>query len=182
MSFLASLPGDTNLMDILMIAPERGKVIFDYTRAAMRDESAFTPGERELIYAFGSRLNACTYCFDMHSRGAIGLGIDEKLFDELMEDIDSSSADEKLKPVLHLVRKLTLTPSRVTQSDVDKILAAGWDERAYFDAISVCALSNFMNRLVDGTGTTMNEDLMREFGKRIAEGGYQPQRPPQAAD
>ena len=165
-----------------MVAPERGKVIFGYTRVVMRDESALTPGERELIFAYGSRLNACNYCYDMHSQGAVGLGIDEKLFDELMENIDSSSADEKLKPILHLVRKLTLTPSRVTQSDVDKVLAAGWDERAYFDAVSVCALSNFMNRLVDGTGTSMSEDLLREFGNRIADGGYQPRTPAQAAD
>ncbi len=40
MSFMPSLPGDTNLMHILMLAPERGKVLFEYTRAVMRDPSA----------------------------------------------------------------------------------------------------------------------------------------------
>lgn len=91
MSFVPSLSGDTNLMQILMLAPERGKVLFEYTRAV--------------------------------------------------------------------------------QSDVDKILAAGWDERAYFDVVSVCALANFMNRLVDGTGTAMDGEALREMGGRIAEGG-----------
>lgn len=178
MSFVPSLPGDTNLMQILMLAPERGKVLFEYTRAVMRDPSALTAAQRELIFAYCSSLNACTYCYGQHSVGAVALGIDETLFDELMEDIDSSSAPENLKPILHLVRKLTLTPSRVVQADVDKILAAGWDERAYFDVVSVCALANFMNRLVDGTGTAMDGEALREMGGRIAEGGYQPRTPP----
>lgn len=181
MSYVPSLPGDTNLMQILMLAPERGKVLFEYTRAVMREPSALSAGQRELIFAYCSGLNACTYCYGQHSVGAVALGVEETLLDELMEDIDSSSAPDDLKPILHLVRKLTLTPSRVAQSDVDKVLAAGWDERAYFDVVSVCALANFMNRLVDGTGTAMDGEALREMGGRIAEGGYQPRTPPPGA-
>lgn len=122
-----------------MLAQERGKILFDYTRAVMRDPSPLTAAQRELIFAFCSGLNACTYCYESHSVGAVELGVDEKLFTELMEDIDSSPAPDEMKPILHLARKVTLTPSRVVQGDVDKILAAGWDERAYLDAMSVCA-------------------------------------------
>ena len=36
----------------------------------MRGPSAFTPGERELMGAYVSRLNSCTYCYSSHSEAA----------------------------------------------------------------------------------------------------------------
>jgi hypothetical protein len=64
--------------------------------------------------------------------------------------------NDKLKPVLAYVRKLTLTPTRMTADDAQAVYAAGWDEQALFDAISVCALFNFMNRIVEGSGLRAN--------------------------
>ena len=48
------------------------------------------------------------------------------LFERLMDEIDTAPVDEKLKPILHYVRKLTLTPSRMVQADADAVYAAGW--------------------------------------------------------
>ena len=61
-----------------------------------------------------------------------------------------------MKPILRYVRKLTLTPSRIVPSDSEAVFEAGRDEQALFDAISVCALFNFMNRIVDGTEIKTN--------------------------
>ena len=58
------------------------------------------------------------------------------------------------------MRKLTLTPSRIGLADAAAVFSAGWDEQALFDAISVCALFNFMNRIVDGSG--IGKDPLRE--------------------
>jgi hypothetical protein len=48
---------------------------------------------------------------------------------------------ERLKPVLAYIRKLTLTPTKMAQTDVDAVFAAGWDERAVYDAVQVCCAS-----------------------------------------
>jgi len=40
----------------------------------------------------------------------------------------------------------------VSDRDAQAVFAAGWDEQALYDAICVCALFNFMNRLVEGMG------------------------------
>lgn len=40
----------------------------------------------------------------------------------------------------------------MVQADADAIFEAGWDERAFQDVVMVCAMFNFMNRLVDGFG------------------------------
>ena len=167
-------------MQMLMRTPDRAGPLLDYTRAVMRGASAFTPAERELMFAYGSYLNACRYCYGAHQVVAETLGIDAHVFAEIIEDIDAARIDEKMKPVLRLVEKLTLTPSRVVQADADAVFAAGWDEDAYVDAVSVCALHNFMNRMVDGTGVELDDDGLRQAGVRIAASGYRPAPAPPA--
>jgi uncharacterized protein YciW len=80
------------------------------------------------------------------------MGMDESIFRQLKLDIDSAQVDEKLKPLLRFVKKLTLTPSQITQADIEDIYAAGWDERALLDTVRLCALVNCMNRFALGAG------------------------------
>jgi AhpD family alkylhydroperoxidase len=49
----------------------------------MRGASAFTAGERELMAAYVSKLNSCTYCASSHSEAAIVLGVERKLIEAL---------------------------------------------------------------------------------------------------
>jgi len=57
----------------------------------------------------------------------------------------------------------------MTEADAAPVYAAGWDERALYDAIVVCALFNFMNRLVDGCGIVADEAKRTEFMERMKE-------------
>jgi hypothetical protein len=50
---------------------------------------------------------------------------------------------------------------------VADVYAAGWDEQALHDAVSVCALLNFMNRLVEGLGITATPDYYRTSSQRL---------------
>lgn len=54
--------------------------------------------------------------------------------------------------------------------------AAGWSEEAVYDALTVCALFNFYNAWVDGSGIpAMSPEAYEISGKRLAEEGYAPQ-------
>lgn len=75
---------------------------------------------------------------------------------------------DELKPIFRYVRKLTETPSRMTQADAAAVYAAGWEEKALYDAVSVCALFNFMNRLVEGTGLTGDDAYFATAAERLA--------------
>jgi hypothetical protein len=75
-------------------------------------------------------------------------------------------------PVLHYIRKLTLTPTKMTQADADAVFAAGWSERALYDAVQICCLYNFMNRFVEGLGLSPIPDQFAMEGRMIREGGY----------
>ena len=53
----------------------------------------------------------------------------------LASDLETAPIDERLKPVLRYVEKLTKTPYQMTQADADAVRAAGWDELALSDAV-----------------------------------------------
>lgn len=61
----------------------------------------------------------------------------------------------------------------MTEADANRVYAAGWDEQALFDAVSVCALFNFMNRIVEGSGIKANplEADRAELDARMARMG-----------
>lgn len=172
MAFLKLLPADAGLLRVFQAFPATARPLIDYHEALMRGDSPFTTGERELIAAYVSGLNACQYCHGVHTQTATALGIDQQLVSDLLNDASSAAVDERLRPVLAFVRKLTLTPSKIVQADADAIFAAGWDDRAFYDAVSVCALFNFMNRLVDGLGIGGATGYMSFAAQRLAQGGY----------
>lgn len=140
-----------NILEIFQQNPSYYSPIAQLVQNLMRGKSAFTEGEREIIAVYVSALNSCDYCFDAHQEIAANLKVDPKLL-EAIKNTAIETVDKRFKPILALVKKLTLTPSQMTQTDVDDVLSAGWDEQAVKDAIAICSLFNFMNRFVDGYG------------------------------
>jgi len=54
--------------------------------------------------------------------------------------------------MLEYVEKLTLTPSLMTEADVQKLRDVGWTDRDILDIVHVCSYFNFRVRVVDGLG------------------------------
>ena len=172
MTYLKSLPEDGVLLDVFRAHPETARPLMEFHELIMRRPSAFTDGERELIAAYVSGVNACGYCHGVHTRTAEAFGVAPGVLESALADLDGSPVEEKLRPVLRYVGKLTATPAKITQSDADAVFAAGWDEQALYDAVLVCALFNFMNRMVDGLGITADEHYFAKSGNRLRELGY----------
>ena len=173
MSFLKSLPPGAVLLQLFKSFPETSKPLLAYHEVLMRGPSPLSVAERELIAAFVSALNACDYCHGVHEATARQFGLDEATMTGLLVDIDTTAIDERLKPLLRYVRKLTLEPSRMTRRNVEPVFAAGWSDRALHDAASVCALFNFMNRLVSGMGIEAGKEYFDLAAKRLHDGGYE---------
>ena len=152
MSYLPSSPDLANIAAMLGKYPRRGILLFKLLEDIKSSCSPLNRSMRELIITYTSGLNQCDFCYNTHKAVSEQLGIDEKVFDQLKTDIDSAQVDERLKPVLRYVKKLTLTPDRITQADAQQIFAAGWDEDVFLDVIFLCAVVNCMNRFVSGIG------------------------------
>ncbi len=172
MSFLKSLPPEAGLLRIFQAFPNPARPLIEYHEALLRGESPFTDKERELIAAYVSGLNACQYCHGVHSRTAEALGVAPDLLDQMLADPAAAEIEDRLRPVLAFVRKLTLTPSKMVQVDANAVFDAGWDDRALHDAVSICALFNCMNRLADGFGVEATEGYMNFAAERLVQGGY----------
>lgn len=177
MPFISSLPEGATLQDLRSAYPDPFDLLRPYAERLMRGPSPFTLAQRELIAAYVSGVNSCRYCHGVHSQVAATYGVDLSLFDALMNDIDSAPADESIKPVLRFVRKLTETPSRVTEADARAVREAGWTDEALVHAVAVCAYFNQMNRLVEGSGIVGTAEDYQLAGKRLVEGGYAGGRP-----
>ena len=152
MSYLPSSPDLTNIAAMLGKYPRRGILLFKLLEDIKSNSSPLNRSMRELIITYTSGLNQCDFCYNIHKAVSEQLGIDEKVFDQLKTDIDSAQVDERLKPVLRYVKKLTLTPNRITQADAQQIFDAGWDENVFLDVIFLSAVVNCMNRFVSGLG------------------------------
>lgn len=172
MPLFPTLPADALVKDVYPINPPTFLPWCEVEEMIMRGPSKLTPGEREMIGAFCSALNGCTYCYSSHSEAAKLLGVDEAVFADMLERPQDAPVRAELKPILAYVHKLTLTPSRMVQADADAVYAAGWDEKTLHDAIMVCCCYAFMNRLADGHGLPSDPALFKERGKRHAEHGY----------
>ena len=84
-------------------------------------------------------------------------GIPESMLETIMDNPEDSEVSPPLRPVLAYLRKLTLEPSKLVDADAQAVFDAGVSEQALFDAIHICALFNFMNRIVEGCGVTTSE-------------------------
>ncbi len=172
MAHLPSLPEKSSLSDVFAAYPVPSEPLLRYCEAILRGQSPLSQAERELIAAYVSGLNDCEYCYGVHTGTAEAAGVAEGLIVDLLDDIEAAAVDEKLRPLLRFVRKLTLDPSGVTQADADAIYAAGWDEKALHDAISVCGLFNFFNRYTLGLGLRASREAGIKRGRMLHEIGY----------
>lgn len=152
MPLLPSLPDQAHLSDLFRLFPDNVRPLMEYTDGLLRGDGALSIGEREMIASFVSGLNACTFCHDSHKVYAETFGIDGDLIAALIADIDTAPVSARLRPLLHYVKKLNTLPSRMVQADADAVFAAGWGEKALYEAVSICGLFNMMNRLIEGTG------------------------------
>jgi len=173
MPFLPSIGAEDKVPHVLAkFNTGTGRPLIDYHEALLRGDSPFTVAERETMAAYVSGINACRYCHGAHTAAAAQFGVSEALIADLVVDPSRTAMAPNMLPVLGYLRKLTLTPTKMTQADADAVYAAGWSERALYDAVQICCLYNFMNRFVEGLGLTPIPDQFALEGKMIKEGGY----------
>ncbi len=174
MTFFPNISPPGSAGEIFQLNKAAGRALVEYHMAVLRQPSPLSVGERELIAAYVSSLNACQYCAGVHSVTAAAFGLAEGLIDDMIDDLEAAEIDEKLRPILRYVRKLTLEPAKMVGADAEAVFAAGWDEQALHDAVCVCCLFNFMNRLLEGHGIKGSQEIYRDRGERLMANGYAP--------
>lgn len=170
MTYFESLKDAKGITDVFMERKDKYLPALVLAQEFLREESYLLAKDRELIAAYTSKLNGCKYCCSSHVTFAVSCGITE---DEITLVVTNENVSEHpLGPILAYVRKLTLDPSSLTQEDADAVLNDGFTENELKDAIAVCALFNFYNRIVEGHGIEQgtaedhkdSADIINEIG------------------
>jgi uncharacterized peroxidase-related enzyme len=174
MPYLRSLRAGANLIDVFKALPSASAPLIEFHEVLLRGPSPFTAAERELLAAYVSGLNGCEYCHGVHTATAERMGVEVGLLQRIVEDGELTGVEPRLRPVLALARKLTLSPASVSESDAQALTAAGWDDSALYYAVAVTALFNFMNRFVEGLGIELEPSYVAPASRRLAERGYLP--------
>ena len=166
------LPG---MAALLAAYPDSG--IAPFTIAVLRGPSPLTPAERELIAAYVSSLNQCTFCANTHAAVARELmGDDRSLVDAVRTDLESAPTSDKMRALLRIAGKVQQSGTKVLPSDVDAARNAGANDHEIHDTVLVAAAFCMFNRYVDGLGawTPDDGDPVYDFiGQMIATQGYE---------
>lgn len=173
MPYLKSHHDQSGPGDVFSKYPEIYRHWAEMGQTLINGPSPLSPGEREMIQAFVAGLIDCKYAYVAHTAAAVARGIEPGVVEKLVADIAAAPVSAKLKPLLTLVRKLALTPTSVAQADADAVFAAGWDEKAYHDAVALTARMTFMSKIIHGHGfVPMSPERAKSNAEHRAKVGY----------
>jgi uncharacterized peroxidase-related enzyme len=142
------------------------------THEAMRGPSAWSVGDRELMAAVISKVNACEFCISAHSAVAGRAYGDAAKVSAVLSDIETAPIGEPLRATLRMLRKLTHERA-VSVEDMRAVLAAGATREQIEDALAVGFAFNTMNRLADAFAFTIpGPEAVESGAKYLLARGY----------
>jgi uncharacterized peroxidase-related enzyme len=146
-----SYPG---IQGLLRFRPETAQPLMALAEVLLRGPHPLTPGERELIAAYVSGLNDCTYCTASHSAfAAAQLPDGERVVGEVREDPSRAPITAKLRALLGIAEAVREDGRSVTEKLVAAARAEGATDLEIHDTVLIAAAFSMFNRYVDGLGT-----------------------------
>ncbi|MBI3299482.1 MAG: peroxidase-related enzyme [Elusimicrobia bacterium] len=167
----AGLPG---ILGPFAFRPETAKPLCELAETLLRGPSSLTPGEREIIAAYVSRLNECTFCHGSHAAAARSLLKDKPgTVDAVMKDPAAAPVSDKLKALLVIAAAVQKGGRRVTDGMVKDARAHGAGDKEIHDTVLIAAAFCMYNRYVDGLATlTPPDEAYAAMGDMLAADGY----------
>jgi len=149
-----------------------GKPMAAWTQAAMRGDSNWSVGERELFAAITAEWNSCAFCIKAHSAIA-SLVLDKTLVNAALEDFRQAKLGSKLQTTLAFLEKFAKTPDDITVEQVRTLLHNGISQQELEDAMAVVTLFSITVRLANALDFAVPDDSDFSRGaKRMLEQGY----------
>ncbi len=162
---------------LLQFRPETAKPLSELAEVLLRGRNSLTPGERELIAAYVSGLNECTFCCASHSAfAAAQLDAGMTLVDQVRTNLDTAPISAKLRALLRIAGDVREDGRKVTTHMVEAARAQGATDIEIHDTVLIAAAFCMYNRYVDGLATLAPNDPQRyaESAQRIVDRGYLP--------
>ena len=133
-----------NLMGTLAESPAAIEGYF--TLMGIFHKSDLSPTEQQIILMTNNRLNGCTYCMAAHSAISKSQGVPDDVVAALRSG--SSLEDTKLEALRVFTEKVFSSRGKVSESDVDSFLSAGYTKASILEVVlgtALKVLSNYSN-------------------------------------
>jgi uncharacterized peroxidase-related enzyme len=175
MAHISVKEGIPGIRSLVMFRPETGKHLYELVQVLLRGESPLSEAERELIAAYVSSLNDCSFCMNSHAAAARYLYKEQKMIvDIILSDYHKAQISDKLKALLNIAGKVQKSGKEVTSEDIAVARKFGAIDRDIHDTVLIAATFCMLNRYVDGLDslTPSSPSEYESMGKRLGENGY----------
>jgi uncharacterized peroxidase-related enzyme len=143
-----------------------------FTQEAMRAQSGWSVGDRELMAAYVSSVNNCPFCIGAHTATSALAYRDPDRVAAVLADLDSAPIDEGLRATLGMLGKLA-RDGTVSPEEVRAVLRAGVSERQIEDALAVGFAFNTTDRLANAFAfQVLDHDGFEAGAKYLLKRGY----------
>ncbi len=166
------------ILGLMRFRPETADPLNALAEALLRAPGApgsLSRGERELIAAYVSRGNDCTFCTNGHSElAAQQLDGGMSAVRRVLDDHDFSALSEKLAALLTVADLVRRGGREVTAEAVATARKAGATDVELHDTVLIAAAFCMYNRYVDGLATRLPDDPAGYRGNaaHVIERGY----------
>ncbi len=175
MPHIALQEGVPGIRSAMNFRPETALPLNQLAEALLRADNTLSRGERELIAAYVSSLNDCTYCQTCHGTfAAMQLDGGMGLVEQVKADPEQAPISDKLRALLAIAAKVQAGGRSVTTEDVAAARELGATDLEIHDTVLIAAAFCMYNRYVDGLATWAPTDpaVYEEIGRRVVERGY----------
>jgi uncharacterized peroxidase-related enzyme len=175
MPHIALKDGVPGILSLFEFRPQTAGALNELADVLLREPSSLTRGERELIAAYTSSLNDCTFCCNSHSAfAALQLEGGMAVVEQVKQNVNDAPISPKLKTLLGIAAKVQRGGRNVTADDISRARTAGATDVEIHDAVLIAAAFCMYNRYVDGLATFAPTDpaAYRGVAEQIVTHGY----------
>jgi uncharacterized peroxidase-related enzyme len=159
MPYIQLAEGVPGIAGLVLFRPDTGKALMALADAMLRGPSPLSRGERELIAAYVSHRNECSFCASTHgacaTRELEGGG---EAVGATLDEIEASPVSAKMKSLLRLAERVRLGGKHVSSHDVAEARAQGANDVEIHDTVLIASAFCMYNRYVDGLATWAPDD------------------------
>lgn len=166
--------GVPGIRSLVLFRPETGKPLYELAQVLLRGPSPIPEAERELIAAYVSSLNNCTFCCMSHAAASRELFGDKREIVDCMIGEGQAELSKKLKALLLIASKVAESGKEVSPEHIEHARIRGATDMEIHDTVLIAAAFCMYNRYVDGLASftpTDPKDYV-EMGVRLATKGY----------
>ena len=149
-----------NVFPAFAYRPSHFRAFFAY-HDALTDETPLEREEVEMLVVTVSGVNDCLYCVVAHGALLRIFADAPTLADQLATNHRTADLSAAHREMLDFAVKLTETPGRVEDADVDRLRDAGFSREEVWDIASVVSLFNLSNRMATVADMRPNDEFYK---------------------